>query len=175
MIALITLQSESRPRSIGRRFVGAIVALLIVLYAIPQAVYAGKIWERIQLLERRDMAMAQAIAADVRSHSLQRPDLPADRFQLFGTTERNQSFPHWSSVGESAFRQSWSITGIFRQLLGLEVTHIAYRSEGNENEVRSSLPACRAWPAADSIVAYRGLWLVCLEDNPAPPKEGGDR
>lgn len=167
VIALCTLQSESSPRSRGRRFVRAMVALLILFYVIPQAVYAGKIWERTHLLQMRDMAMAQAIAADVRSHSIQRPDLPGERFQLFGTTERNQSFHHWSSVGESAFRQSWSITAIFRQLLGLEVTHIAYRSEGNENEVRSTLPACRAWPAGDSIVAYRGLWLVCLEDNPA--------
>lgn len=175
VIALITVKNESRPRSIGRRFVGAIVTLLIVLYAIPQAVYAGKVWERTHLLQMRDIAMAQAIAADVRSRSVQRPDLPGDGFQLFGTTERNQSFHHWSSVGESAFRQGWSITAIFRQLLGLEVVHIPYRSEGNENEVRSGLPACQAWPAAGSIVAHQGRWLVCLEDNPAAAASRGGR
>ncbi len=175
VIALVTLQSESGLRNSGRRFVQGMVTLLILVYVIPQAVYAGKIWERTQLLQMRDIAMAQAIAADVRSHSVQRPELPADRFQLFGTTERNQSFHHWSSVGESAFRQSWSIAAIFRQLLGLEVTPIAYRSEGNENEVRSSLPACRAWPSAGSIVSYKSRWLVCLENNPAPPRQSGRR
>ena len=175
VIALITLQSESGLRSSGRRFVQGMVSLLILFYVIPQAVYAGKIWERTQWLQMRDIAMAQGIAADVRSHSVLRPELPADRFQLFGTTERNQSFHHWSSVGESAFRQSWSIADIFRQLLGLDVTHIAYRSEGNENEVRSSLPACRAWPSAGSIVSYKGRWLVCLEDNPAAPRQSGRR
>jgi len=169
VIALITFQSESRPAGRGRRFVAVVVAVLIVLYAIPQAVYAGRIWERMNWLERRDIAMAQAIAADVRSLSIQRPEMPADQFQLFGTTERNQSFQHWSSVGESAFRQSWSITDIFRQLLGLQVEHIAYRSEGNEAEVRASLPTCRAWPSGGSIVTYRGRWLVCLEDNPRRP------
>ena len=70
-------------------------------------------------------------------------------------------------MGESAFRQSWSIQWIFRQLLGIEVEHLAYRSEGNEAEVRGSLPRCRAWPERGSIVPYRGQWLVCLESNPA--------
>jgi hypothetical protein len=147
VIALVTVQSESGLRNCGRRFVQGMVNLRILFYVIPQAAYAGKIWECTQLLQMGDIAMAQAIAADVRCHSVQRPELPADRFQLFGTTECNQSFHHWSSVSESTFLQSWSIAAIFRQLLGLEVTPIAYRSEGNENEVRSSLPACRAWPS----------------------------
>jgi len=147
----------------------ALVSLLIVGYVIPQSAFASRVWELTQLLERRDMAMAQAIAADVRALSLQgtASDPPPQTFRLFGTTERNQPFPHWSSVGESAFRQSWSIKWIFRQLLGIEVEHLAYRSEGNEAEVRGSLPRCRAWPERGSIVTYRGQWLVCLESNPA--------
>lgn len=147
----------------------ALVSLLIVGYVIPQSAFASRVWELTQLLERRDMAMAQAIAADVRALSLKgtASDPPPQTFRLFGTTERNQPFPHWSSVGESAFRQSWSIQAIFRQLLGIEVEHLAYRSEGNEAEVRGSLPRCRAWPKRGSIVTYRGQWLVCLESNPA--------
>ena len=147
----------------------ALVGLLIVGYVIPQSAFASRVWELTQLLERRDMAMAQAIAADVRALSLRgtAADPPPQTFRLFGTTERNQPFPHWSSVGESAFRQSWSIQAIFQQLLGIQVEHLAYRSEGNEEEVRRSLPRCRAWPERGSIVAYRGEWLVCLEPNPA--------
>ena len=88
-------------------------------------------------------------------------------FRLFGTTVRNQPIQHWSSVGESPFRQSWSIQGIFRNLLGVSAEHIAYRSEGNEQEVRRSLPRCTAYPEPGSILRYKGGWLVCLEANPA--------
>jgi len=157
---------QARTRLITR----ALVSLLIVGYVIPQAAYASRIWELAQLLERRDMAMAQAIAADVRSLSRSNPRLPAQPFRLFGTSERNQSFPHWSSVGESAFRASWGIEAIFQQLLGIEVEHLRSGSEGTPPSVeRSKLPACSAWPAASAIVAYQGRWLVCLEDNPGSP------
>lgn len=168
VITLVFLQEGGAPHwSWSRRAVRWLVGLLILGYVIPQAAFASRVWERVQLLERRDMAMAQAIAADVRSHSQARPEVPTQPFRLFGTTERNQSFPHWSSVGESAFRQSWSIQAIFRQLLGIDVEHIAYRSEGNEAEVRRTVPSCRAWPDQGSIVLHKKHWLVCLEANPA--------
>ncbi len=172
VIALATLQSSWR----GRGWSRLLVALLIVFYLIPQAAFASRVWELTQLLERRDMALAQAIAADMRAEA-RRTGLTADVFELFGTTERNQPFPHWSSVGESAFRQSWSIEAIFRQLLRQPVTHIAYRSQGNEQEVRASLPACRAYPELGSIVRHGERWLVCLEANPreAEPSPGPDQ
>lgn len=174
VMALVWLQGVGGPRGPWlRRGVRALVGVLIVGYVIPQAAFASKVWERVHLLERRDMAMAQAIAADVRGLSRANPGVAAAPFQLFGTTERNQPFPHWSSVGESAFRQSWSIQGIFRQLLGLQVTHIAYRSEGNEAQVRSAVPRCNAWPDPGSIVKHQGQWLVCLEANPAARAPGG--
>ena len=160
MIALATLQSSWRGLGWSRLVVG----LLIVFYLIPQAAFAARIWELTQLLERRDQAMAQAIASDVRAEA-RRTGLAADTFELFGTTERNEPFAHWSSVGESAFRQSWSIEAIFRQLLRQPVTHIAYRSEGNEQQVRASLPPCRAYPEPGSIVRHGDRWLVCLEAN----------
>ncbi|MFZ0407076.1 MAG: glucosyltransferase domain-containing protein [Cyanobium sp.] len=160
VIALATLQSSRRGLVWSRLLVG----LLIVFYLIPQAAFAARVWELTQLLERRDQAMAQAIAADVRAEA-RRTGLAADTFELFGTTERNEPFPHWSSVGESVFRQSWSIEAIFRQLLRQPVTHIAYRSEGNEQQVRASLPPCRAYPEPGSIVRHGDRWLVCLEAN----------
>jgi hypothetical protein len=160
VIALATLQSSRR----GQRGSRLIVALLIGLYLIPQAAFASKVWGLVHLLERRDMALAQAIVADVRSEA-RRTGAAAEPFELFGTTERNEPFPHWSSVGESAFRQSWSIRAIFHQLLGVPVSHIAYRSEGNEQEVRNSLPPCRAYPEPGSIVRHGDQWLVCLEAN----------
>jgi hypothetical protein len=167
LMALVFLQEAGSPGwGVPRRWVQGFVGVLIVGYVIPQSAFASKVWERVHLLERRDMAMAQAIASDVRAHSQMRPEVPTQPFRLFGTTERNQSFPHWSSVGESVFRQSWSIQGIFRQLLGINVEHIAYRSEGNEAEVRSTVPPCQAWPDAGSIVLHQGQWLVCLETNP---------
>ncbi|MEI7951172.1 MAG: hypothetical protein WCH37_00605 [Synechococcaceae cyanobacterium ELA182] len=160
VIALATLQSSCRWLVWSRLLVG----VLIVFYLIPQAAFAARVWELTQLLERRDQAMAQAIAADVRAEA-RRTGLAADTFELFGTTERNQPFPHWSSVGESVFRQSWSIEAIFRQLLRQPVTHIAYRSEGDEQKVRASLPPCRAYPELGSIVRHGDRWLVCLEAN----------
>ncbi|MGB7565229.1 MAG: hypothetical protein WBM08_10810 [Prochlorococcaceae cyanobacterium] len=145
-----------------------LVGVLIVAYVIPQAAFASKIWDLTQLLERRDMAMAQAILSDVRNEA-DRQGVPAEPFKLFGTTARTQLFPHWSSVGESAFQQSWSIVAIFRQLLLVKVEHIAYRSSGNEKEVRQSLPPCKAYPERGSIVTHQGSLLVCLEANPAAP------
>ena len=184
VIALATLQSSWRGRGLSR----LLVALLIVFYLIPQAAFASRVWELSQLLERRDIALAQAIAADVRAEA-RSTGVAADVFEVFGTTERNQPFPHWSSVGESAFRQSWSIEAIFRQLLRQPVRHIAYRHEGNEQEVRASLPACRAYPELGSIVRHGDRWLVCLEANApsaqtrsdliqpaaAPPQDAGPR
>ncbi len=160
VIALATLQS-SRP---ARRWSQLVVALLIVLYLIPQAAFASKVWDWAYVLERRDLAMAQAIVADVRSEA-RRIDSLAEPLALFGTTERNEPFPHWSSVGESAFRQSWSIVAIFRQLLGVPVTHIDYRSSENEQRIRASLPPCKAYPESGSIVRHGNKWLVCLEAN----------
>ena len=148
------------------RFSRLLVALLVAGYLIPQAAFASRVWDRVHLLERRDMAMAQLIAADVRSQA-RVEGRDASLFRLFGTSTRTQSFPHWSSVGESAFRQSWSIEAIFRHLLGLKVQHIAYRQQSGEAEVRARLPACRAWPDPASIVWHQGAWLVCLEANPA--------
>jgi hypothetical protein len=175
VMALVWLQGwVGSGRWLFRGGVRALVGLLVVGYVIPQAAFASKVWERVHLLERRDMAMAQAIAADVRALSRANPAVPPSSFRLFGTTERNQPFPHWSSVGESAFRQSWSIEGIFRQLLGLQVKHIAYRSEGNEAEVRRTVPRCNAWPDQGSILLHRGRWLVCLEANPAAPARPPD-
>lgn len=154
--------------SSGARLVSRLlVALLVVAYLVPQAGFASKMWDRIQLLERRDMAMAQAILADVHGAARQR-GTAAEPFRLFGTTERNESFPHWSSVGESAFRQPWSIQGIFRNLLGVEVETITYR-QPEEATVRASLPICRAYPDPASIVWHQGRWLVCLEANPVTP------
>lgn len=168
VIALATLQ-----RSAGRRrWSQLVVALLIGLYVIPQAAFASRVWDWIHVLERRDMALAQAIVADVRAVA-DRTGSAAEPFALFGTTERNQPFPHWSSVGESAFRQSWSIEAIFRQLLGVPVQHIAYRSEGNEAEIRASLPPCTTYPERGSIVRHDGRWLVCLEAN--APAQSGER
>lgn len=167
VLGLVFLQGNGA-LGVSRRLVRGFVGLLILGYVIPQSAFASKVWDRVHLLERRDMAMAQAIASDVRAHSLFQPEVPHQPFRLFGTTERNQSFPHWSSVGESAFRQSWSIKAIFSQLLGAKVEHIAYRSEGNEAEVRSKVPPCQAWPDPASIVLHQGRWLVCLEANPAP-------
>lgn len=176
VIALAWLERSAGGAPGSRRaLTRGVVGLLIVGYVIPQAAFSSRTWELIQLMERRDMAMTQAIAADVRSLSRANPALPPQPFRLFGTTERNQPFQHWSSVGESVFRQSWSIEAIFRQLLGLEVKHIAYRSEGNEPEIRRSLPRCGAWPAADAIVPYQGEWLVCLEANPADSGGGEGR
>jgi len=167
VIGMATLWTEPELWHGGRSFVRAAVGLLVVAYIFPQAVFAGKVWERTQLLERRDMAMAQSIAADVRARASLDPQIPGDSFRLFGTTKRNQSFPQWSSVGESVFHQSWSIKDIFRQLLGLQVEHISFRRKRTEAAVRRSIPACKSWPANGSIVAYRGRWLVCLEANPA--------
>lgn len=159
--ALATLHHAQGRR---RRLAPLIVTLLIVFYVIPQAAFASKVWDAIQLLERRDMALAQTIVADVRSEA-RRAGVAAEPFELFGTTERNEPFPHWSSVGESAFRQSWSIRAIFHQLLRVPVSHIAYRSEGNEQEIRASLPPCKAYPQPGSIVRHGDQWLVCLEAN----------
>ena len=110
----------------GRPISRAIVALLVLGYIVPQAAFASKVWDRAQMLERRDMAMAESILADVHSAARQR-GTAAEPLRLFGSTDRNESFPHWSSVGESAFRQTWSIQGIFRNLLGVNVETISYR------------------------------------------------
>lgn len=156
-----------------RRFSQLVVALLVAAYLVPQAAFASRVWDRVHLLERRDMAMAQMIAADVRAQArIEGRD--TSLFRLFGTSTRTQSFPHWSSVGESAFRQSWSIEAIFQQLLGLKVEHIAYRHQAGEAEVRARLPLCRAWPDRASIVWHQGAWLVCLEANPAASTAGLD-
>lgn len=163
-----------RARSLSRLLVG----LLIAGYLIPQAAFAAKVWDLTQLLERRDIAFSTSILADVRSTAA-REGAAAEPLFLFGTTERNEPFPHWSSVGESAFRREWSIRDIFRQLHGVKVEQIAYR-EPNEAEVRRTLPQCTAYPDPGSIVPHRGGWLVCLEANPrdfrrtsaAPPSPG---
>ena len=175
VIGLAWLSGQAGPSPARRRlFTRTLVSLLIVGYVIPQAAYASRIWELAQLLERRDMAMAQAIAADVRSLSRTNPRLPAQTFRLYGTSERNQSFSHWSSVGESAFRASWSIEAIFHQLLGIEVEHLRSGSEGTPPSVdRSKLPACGAWPASDAVVPYEGRWLVCLESSPTASATAG--
>jgi hypothetical protein len=144
----------------------AVPGLLLVCYVVPQAAFRSKVWDGIQLLERRDMALARAILADARSEA-RRLGVREDPFRLFGTTVCNQPFQHLSSVGESAFRQSGSIQGIFRNLLGVTAEHIAYRSEGNEQDVRRSLPRCTAYPEPGSILRYQGGWLGCLEPNPA--------
>lgn len=94
----------------------ALVGLLIMAYLVPQAAFASKVWDLAQLLERRDMALAQSIRTDVAIEA-RRTGLPAEPFQLFGTTERNELFPHWSSVGQSAFRAEWSIPAIFKSSL----------------------------------------------------------
>ena len=177
VVAMAWLSGRALPRSLpSRPIIRGLVGLLIVGYVIPQAAFASRIWELTQRLERRDMAMAQAIAADVRSLSRADPRLPPQPFRLFGTTESNQPFPHWSSVGESAFRASWSLEAIFRQLLGLKVEHLRSGSEGTPASVdRSTLPACGAWPAADAIVPYRGRWLVCLEAVSTAPSAADER
>lgn len=149
----------------------ALVGLLIVAYLVPQAAFASKVWDLTQLLERKDIALAQSIRSDVAIEA-RRTGLPAEPFRLFGTTERNELFPHWSSVGESAFRAEWSIPAIFKQLLGVEVSQIAYSSERNEADVRRSLPACTAYPQSGAIVPYQGQLLVCLEANPAKASRG---
>lgn len=174
ILALVWLYGAGGPGGRWlRRGARALLGLLVVGYVIPQAAFASKVWERVHLLERRDMAMAQAIAADVRALSRANPAVPPQPFRLFGTTERTQPFPHWSSVGESVFRQGWSIEAIFRQLLRLQAQHIAYRSEGNEAQVRRTVPRCSAWPDPGSIVVHQGQWLVCLEANPAPSQASG--
>lgn len=173
VVVLAWLQRSDSPAiqtwsPVGTRLISRLlVTLLVVAYLVPQAAFASKVWDRIQLLERRDMAMAQAILADVHGAARLRGS-PAEPFRLFGATERNESFPHWSSVGESAFRHSWSIRGIFRNLLGVEVETITYR-QPEEASVRANLPACRAYPDPASIVWHQGRWLVCLEPNPASP------
>jgi hypothetical protein len=161
VIVLATLR-----RTRARWLCSALLGLLLICYVVPQAAFMSKVWDGIQLLERRDMALAQAILADVRSEA-RRLGVREEPLRLFGTTERTQPFRHWSSVGESAFRQSWSIQGIFRNLLGVKAEHIPYRSEGNEQEVRRSLPRCTAYPEPGSILPFNGGWLVCLEANPA--------
>jgi hypothetical protein len=172
VVLLARWQGSGSSRSQGsispsHRFLSRfLVAVLIVAYIVPQAAFASKVWDRQQLLERRDMAMAQSIASDVRSTARLRTK-GSENFRVFGTTERNESFPHWSSVGESVFRQSWSIEAIFHQLLGLKVEHIAYRQQGNEAQIRALVPACQAYPDPAAIVWYKGQWLVCLEANPA--------
>ena len=167
---VVVLAWWQRPRTTRweRGLSRLLVAALVVGYIVPQAAFASRVWDRVQLLERRDMALAQLIAADVQALTRSQAQ-GGDGFRLFGTTERNQSFPHWSSVGESAFRQSWSIVAIFRQLLGLNVEHIAYRQSADEQAVRSQLPACRSYPQPQSIVWHQGAWLVCLEANPSAP------
>lgn len=167
LIGMATLGSDPKLWHGCRSFIRAMVALLVVAYIFPQAIFAGKVWERTQMLERRDIAMALSIAADVRTLSFMNPQIDGESFRVFGTTKRNQSFKQWSSVGESAFHQSWSVRDIFRQLLGLEVEHISFKRNRTEAGVRRSIPACSAWPANGSIVPYRGRWLVCLEVNPA--------
>jgi hypothetical protein len=154
-----------RGGSIRARFLPRfLVGLLIVGYLIPQAAFASKVWDLTQLLERRDMAFSNSIVADVRNRA-GKDGSAAEPFFVFGTTERNEPFPHWSSVGESAFRREWSIPSIFRQLHGVKVEHIAYRGS-TEKEVRRLLPLCRAYPEPGSIVPHKGRWLVCLEANP---------
>jgi hypothetical protein len=167
---VMVLATLSGARGTGHRLGQALVALLIVAYLVPQAAFASKVWDLIQLMERRDMALAQSIRTDVAIES-RRTGLPAEPFRLFGTTERNQLFPHWSSVGQSAFRAEWSIPAIFKQLLAVEVSHIEYR-ENNEADVRRGLPACKAYPRPGAIVPYRGELLVCLEANPAAASGG---
>lgn len=165
--SVIVLASVQPIRPILSR---ALVGLLIVAYLVPQAAFASKVWDLAQLLERRDMALAQSIRTDVAIES-RRSGLPAEPFQLFGTTQRNELFPPWSSVGQSAFRTEWSIPAIFKQLLGVQVSHIAYR-ENTEADVRRGLPACQAYPQPNAIVPYRGELLVCLEANPAVASGG---
>jgi hypothetical protein len=149
-----------RARFLSRFLVG----LLIVGYLIPQAAFASKVWDLTQLLERRDIAFSNSIVADVRNMA-SKDGSAADPFIVFGTTERNEPFQHWSSVGASAFRREWTIPDLFRQLHGVKVEHIGYRGS-TEEEVRRSLPPCRAYPESGSIVPHKGRWLVCLEANP---------
>jgi len=154
----------------NRRLAQGLVGLLVVGYLIPQAAFASRVWELTALMQMRDIALSQSILADVRAASRQGGP-PAEPFFIFGTTDRTQPFPSWSSVGESAFRREWSIPAIFLNLHQLKVNHIAYRSEGNEVEVRAGLPPCRAYPQPGAIVPYQGRWLVCLEANPAAAPE----
>jgi hypothetical protein len=154
----------------NRRLARGLVGLLVVGYLVPQAAFASRVWELTALLQMRDMALSQSILADVRAASLQ-GGKPAEPFFIFGTTDRTQPFPHWSSIGESAFRREWSIPDLFFKLHQVKVNHIAYRSEGNEAEVRAGLPPCRAYPQPGAIVPYQGRWLVCLEPNPAAAPE----
>jgi hypothetical protein len=154
----------------NRTLARGLVGLLVVGYLIPQAAFAARVWEFTALLQMRDMALSQSILADVRAASLQ-GGKPAEPFFIFGTTDRTQPFLHWSSIGESAFRREWSIPDLFLKLHQVKVNHIAYRSEGNEAEVRAGLPPCRAYPQPGAIVPYQGRWLVCLEPNPAAAPE----
>ena len=79
---------------------------------------------------------------------------------------------HWQEVTSSTWNvDDWSIPAILLILHKVKVNHIAYRSEGNEAEVRAGLPPCRAYPPPGAIVPYQGRWLVCLEPNPAPAPE----
>ncbi len=171
MAAPLTDQRLGRPwLGWNRRLAQGLVGLLVVGYLVPQAAFAARVWEFTALMQMRDMALSQSILADVRAVSLQ-GSTPAEPFFIFGTTERTQPFPNWSSVGESAFRREWSIPALFLNLHQVKVNHIAYRSEGNEAEVRSGLPPCRAYPESGAIVPYEGRWLVCLEANPAAAVE----
>ncbi len=154
----------------NRRLARGLVGLLVVGYLVPQAAFASRVWELTALMQMRDIALSQSILADVRSASRQ-ANTPAEPFFIFGTSDRTEPFPHWSSVGESAFRREWSIPALFLKLHQVKVNHIAYRSEGNEAEVRAGLPPCRAYPEPGAIVPYQGRWLVCLEANPAAAPE----
>jgi hypothetical protein len=174
---LATMATPLKDQRLGAPWLGwnrtlarGLVGLLVVGYLVPQAAFAARAWELTALLQMRDMALSQSILADVRAASPQGAP-PAEPFFIFGTTDRTQPFPSWSSVGESAFRREWSIPAIFLNLHQVKVNHIAYRSEGNEAEVRAGLPPCRAYPQPGAIVPYQGRWLVCLEANPAAAPE----
>jgi hypothetical protein len=171
MAAPLTAQRLGAPwLGWNRRLARGMVGLLVVGYLVPQAAFASRVWELTALMQMRDMALSQSILADVRAASRQ-GGKPAEPFFVFGTTVRTEPFPHWSSVGESAFRREWSIPALFLNLHQVKVNHIAYRSEGNEAEVRAGLPPCRAYPEPGAIVPYQGRWLVCLEANPAAAPE----
>lgn len=157
-----------------RRLSQAVVAFLAVAVLLPQGAAFSKVWDRQSLLAQRDVALAEQILADV--HAVARDTgLPAQRFAVFGTTGRTELFPHWSSVGQSALGESWAIRGLFANLLGAEVEHLARADAGDASAdrtgTRAGLPACSAYPAAGSIVALGDRLLVCLEANPAirPP------
>jgi len=147
-----------------RRIAIAIISLWGSVYLFPQAVYASKLWDAVQVIERRDQALAASIIADV--HRIApRNRMPSNNFVVYGFTQ-----PHpleWSSVARSAFRAEWSIPAIFKQLYGVSVTSIKGIRTGRGESLANQpdLPACRPYPEPGSIQVWKGQLLVCLESN----------